>query len=977
MENIRVIVAEVKKEHPDNGGVFFDAWIEGPNGLTRAMVGGRARGLRPGDCLAAQGDWHAKMYRGQEEKTFRATKMLPDMPTTAAGVERFLRTVFPVTRFGIPADRIADLAEEPGILARLLADPKPLVMLAPPDRRSAVLDEWNARTQGGRAASLMAASGIDAPTAQRILMGLPQRPFDALHHNPYQVAALPKVGFSAADRIGGHIGIAQDDRRRLSAAIGEVLRQEEGRGSTAANLETLVHGSSEVGRLDRKVLQGFLADAARRRDHDIAIYDTPAGPVAAQMRLYIAEADIVGGLARMLGRGRRNAAAAARTGAERLFALPKFSRFDAVQRAAVEMAATEPFSVITGGPGTGKSTVMEVVAKLCKTLDPGVLLLAAPTGKAAKRLGEATGRRAQTVHKLLKAKGGRNGEPTTFGVNADNPLPAGCMVVIDEASMLDATIMAALLNAMPPDGRLLLVGDDGQLPSVGPGAVLADLLRAEIDGRLVVPSIKLVEVYRQAHDSGIAKGAALIREGVTPELDEEDRAGVSFLERADRQLVDEVERIVLSAPAMGLDPLRDVSVLAPQTTGPGGTWQINTRLSQRLNFDGEALAGVFRTKADDPLMPVPRAGDRVMLTENDDDNDVMNGDLGILVGPGEPRNGRPTLRVEFDSGPQVDYLASDWRKLILAYAGTIHKSQGSQYQLVVMPVAQAHKRMLDRQLIYTGWTRAQKKLVLVGSQDALVAGVANAREGARMTLLRSLIAALHPQRVFRPEAEDWASIAREAQKTLPSAIAAAAAAATRLLGARPPFPARRVGLFGTSAGPAAAPVSSPTPSALPSARMGLFGGRRAAASAPSRHQDDQASHRTQGTHRDGEPASGGPAVVLPARGRLFATLPKPPEQPSLPMAEPEEVPRDAPLPPSHRGLFARKTPQPAAPDGTRAVARRPATGGGQPPGGGLPASRAAGTSTPRQGRLFGPVTTAQRAVEEEPEAELSVPGPRF
>lgn len=974
MENIRVIVAEVKKEFPDNGGVLFDAWIEGPEGLTRGNIGGRARGLRPGDCLTAAGDWHSKVFRGKEEQTFRATKMLPAMPETTAGAERFLLTAFPMARFGIPAADISELCDRPGLMARLLENPRSLISLAPPDRRQAVLDEWNSRTQGDRAASLMEAAGVDPLTTQRILLGLPHRPFDALHADPYQVGAFSKVGFANADRIGTHIGIGQNDRRRLSAAVAEVLRQEEGKGSTAANLDTLLQGSSEVGKIDPDVLLQFLVDATKRRDHDIAIYQTPAGPVAAQMRLYVAEADIVSRLARMLSKGRKNAAAAVQAGAEEMFAQKKFSRFDAVQRCAVEMAATEPLSIITGGPGTGKSTVMEVVANLCKTLDQGPLLLAAPTGKAAKRLEEATGRKAQTVHKLLKAKGGRDGAPTTFGMNADEQLPAGCMIIIDEASMLDAEITAALLNAMPPDGRLLLVGDDGQLPSVGPGSVLADLLKARIGDRIVVPSVKLIQVYRQSHDSGIATGAALVREGVTPDLTEEDRAGVSFLDRSDRQLTDEVEQIVCALPDLGLDPLRDVSVLCPQTTGPGGTWEVNTRLSRRLNAAGAPLPGVMRGKHDEPLMPIPKAGDRVMLTENDDDNDVMNGDLGILVGPGKPRNGRHTLRVEFDSGPKVEYLASDWRKLILAYAGTIHKSQGSQYHLVVMPITPAHKRMLDRQLIYTGWTRAQKKLILLGNKDALVAGIANAKEGARMTLLRSLIAALRPDMVFRAGVKDWTTAAKKAQESLP--------AATKPAPATPASPTiaetvtrTRARLFGVA--PKPVEVAAPPP------RARLFGAPRVPPAVPA----------------PPPPPTDVPNRPVLTRRGLFGTAPKPAEQKALPLPEHTQPPLPAPRPQLRAKMFgpaaqpslpmgnapSPPAPQPASSAGRFGSRLRPALTTPAPMPDPLPSPQQA---PPRQGRLFGhlsrpsPAQTASPAshTAEDSDAldvEISASGPRY
>jgi exodeoxyribonuclease V alpha subunit len=830
MESIRGIVTHVlfpRTPEQENGRVLFMAQYETQDGLVSGKFGGRARNVRIGDCLLGEGEWDDKNVRnGKPDVMFKAARLRAEMPRTAAGADMFLRMCLNDSEHGIPPSRLQELvkAQGPGVLRRASEKPEMLVALSrdPARFRKAILASWASRTQGDQAISLLEESGLETRTIERILAELSERPLQSLQENPYRVARLPGVGFDNADRVGRRLGFRPDDRKRLTAAVCEVLRREaEGNdndisGSTSASLDTLVAGLSTVSRIDRPLLLDFLRDAARRDDHELGIYqmgpDQP--PVAALLRYYIAEVDIQSGVQSLLSSGRRNPEAQVSGAARTLFEQEDFRRFDAIQRTAVEMAATEPLSILTGGPGTGKSTVMDAVARLCKQMDRGKLFLAAPTGKAAKRLEETTGKPAQTVHSLLMAQGSESeGGPPRFKRGKSNPLPRGCMVVVDEASMLDAETAAALFNAMPPDGRLLLVGDRNQLPSVGAGSVLGDLLSAEVGERRVVPSVELVNVYRQSKDSGIAKGAALIRDGLLPELGIDDRGGVSFQDMPASQLVASIVRAVCDElptqvldpkfPNKRLDPLRDVAVLCPMAKGPGGTWEINTALAKRLNPSGVPLPGVASGDGDDPKMPVPKSGDRVMLTKNDSENDVMNGDIGTIVGPGCSATGRPTIRVKFDSGKEVEYPAARWRRLILAYAGTIHKSQGSQYPVVIMPMSAAHGRMLERTLVYTGWTRAQKRLILMGDRGALEQGVKTYKGDQRSTLLRRFLAALLPGTGFSTEGTDWHARAMAAQEESVRSMQAQESAARADPRTAPPPVGR---LFGKRTAAASPPV---------------------------------------------------------------------------------------------------------------------------------------------------------------------------
>ena len=916
MESIRAIVTRVFKADPETGRVFVGIDYETPDGLVSTKAGGYARGLREGDCFSAEGTWKTGTYKGQPDETFQGRQFRPDIPRTAAGAERFLAGCLRPQKHGVSAEAVRRFVAARGAEGLREAVDRPEILVAlsqdPARYRAAILEDWSARTQGGQAVSLMEASGLEAKAIERIVSVLRDEVLKRLRDNPYQVARIQDVGFDAADRIGRHLGFAPGDRNRLTAAVTDVLRREEGAGSTAVDLDTLMAGLSTVSRIDRGLLLDFLRDAARRDDHDIAIYDTPAGPMSALLRLYVAEVDIQSAVKSVLSSGRANAEADVRRTADALFAKEKFRRFDAIQRLAVEMAATEPFSVLTGGPGTGKSTVMEAAAALCEQLDPGKLILCAPTGKAAKRLEEATGRPASTVHRVLKARGGRGGT-TRFGHNRGNPLPAGAVVVVDEASMLDADTAAALMNAMPPDGRLLLVGDRNQLPSVGAGSVLADLLSAESGGRRAVPSVELVNVYRQAKDSGIAKGAVLVKNGEIPDLGEEDRGGVSFREMAPDEIADAVERLVCEElPAQGFHPVRDVAVLCPMSVGPAGTWALNARLSARLNPDGAPLPGVSLGPSDDPRVPVPRSGDRVMLTENDAENDVMNGDLGTVVGPGRAANGRPTIRVAFDSGVEVEYPASKWRSLILAFAGTIHKSQGSQYKVVVMPMAMSQERMLERTLVYTGWTRAQSRLVLLGERAALEHGIRTYRGEDRSTLLRRFLSSLDLGRILRPGARDWFAAARHALAGMRDASAAAPKTADVH---RPPALGRLFGARRAAPQPSPATAAPPPGAAARPPPLGQPFGR--SKSVPPTSAAVAAPVAPPGPPRPAAPRP------LPLGG-LFGA------RPSMPTPRPANTDQPAAAPPGSPFGMRRAVPPAALPPSAPA-ARAPSPGPAAPP----------------------------------------------
>jgi exodeoxyribonuclease V alpha subunit len=392
------------------------------------------------------------------------------------------------------------------------------------------------------------------------------------------------------------------------------------------------------------------------------------------------------------------------------------------QREAVAAFLGSKVLVLTGGPGVGKTTLVDALLRIVFA-ESLRIALAAPTGRAAKRLSESTRMEAKTIHRLLEV------DPSTgrFRRGRDNPLETD-LVVVDEVSMIDVLLARALLEAMPPSAALLLVGDADQLPSVGPGQVLRDLLQSG-----AVPAVHLTEVFRQAAASRIVVGAHRIREGHLPDLTNPPGTDLFFFdakepEDAARRVVEVVsERI---PRRFGLDPRRDVQVLVPVHRGPLGSRALNEALGKALNPGGAPRVSRFGQE----LAP----GDRVMQIENDYDREVYNGDLGLVSAVDLDE---AEIRVAFD-GREVTYGFDELDVLQLAWATTIHKSQGSEYPAVVIPLAMTHYAMLERNLLYTAVTRGRKLVVLVGDRRAVAVAAKRSSAGSRVTRLAALLSSI-------------------------------------------------------------------------------------------------------------------------------------------------------------------------------------------------------------------------------------------
>ncbi len=565
------------------------------------------------------------------------------------------------------------------------------------------------------------AHGLGQALAVRIVKRLGPEAASRIQADPFRlVDDVIGVGFRTADQLAGRLGIEADSPQRVRAGIQHRLALAARDGHCAMPEDALIDGAADLLEIDAEIVRRELTEliALGRVRRDAGVLDDPAAEAPVYpLKLHLAEC----GVAELL-----RALAASRPRplvVDPRRALDEYERRHGIelaegQRRAVLCALDAPVSVVTGGPGVGKTTIVRALVELTQaargsTVDgPSPVLLAAPTGRAARRMEESTGHPASTIHRLLDYQPGLG----RFLRDSDRPLE-GELLVVDEASMLDVQLAYELCRAIPEGLRLVLVGDVDQLPSVGPGQVLADVIHSG-----AVPVTRLTEIYRQAGQSQIVRAAHQVLQGRVPESAPE--GGDFFAIHSDdptrtRALLRHVvtERI---PQAFGLDPVADVQVLCPMYRGLVGADQVNLDLQAALNPEGHEIERAGRTF---------RVGDKVLQIRNDYDLDLSNGDTGRILAI---ERGSSTLRVLFDRG-EVEYPFGDLDQLVPAYAITVHRSQGSEYPAVVIPVVSEHFLMLRRNLLYTAMTRGKQLVVLVGAERALRMAVERADESRRCT----------------------------------------------------------------------------------------------------------------------------------------------------------------------------------------------------------------------------------------------------
>lgn len=705
------LIGEVKRvtfENEETG--FRVVKVSQKSGATLALVG-IFQAVGPGQTVRATGNFAEDLRHGRQ---FRADSVIVLAPEGLGAIEKYLGSgaisglgpgfakrivqTFGVNTLKVLDEDVSRLATVPGLKGK---------------RLDALAQSWSKQRRLSNIHLLLQTHGASLGLAKRIIEKYDDRAAQMLERHPYRLALeIRGIGFNTADRLARSLGLSQDHPERVQAGIVHQLELQAASGHVRNRREQLVQQTVELlGVADDHIQAGIDALWAAER---VVV----EGDAVYSRLLFEAEQSVTADLARLVTRkglvldGWQQAVNAF----EKTVGYPLSDE----QRDCVKSAALHKVLVITGGPGVGKTTQVRAILRVLEAAHLTVSL-AAPTGRAAKRLSESTGRGASTLHRLLEY------DPRTndFQRNAECPLQAGA-VVVDEASMLDIRLAQSLFSAIPDNGRLILVGDVDQLPSVGPGAVLKDVIDSK-----VVPTARLTRIFRQAEASSIVHNAHAILEGRAPVSDPPSSKHAEFflIERTDAGAAAEVVRQLVSRripDKFRLHPIRDIQVLTPMHRGPAGTTSLNRLLQKSLNpssmgleYKGERF----------------RIGDKVMQIRNDYDKEAFNGDLGQVA---QVDADGPRMVVQFDKR-QVTYVGRDLDSLVLAYATTIHKSQGSEYPAVVIPLSTSHFPMLSRNLLYTAVTRAKRLCVLVADPRALKIALGELRREQRATGLEECL----------------------------------------------------------------------------------------------------------------------------------------------------------------------------------------------------------------------------------------------
>ncbi len=736
MSRIRCVIERITYQNPENGYSVLRVKVKGYDDLVTVV--GSLLDVNVGSVLIIDGSWRVDAKYGRQ---FAAEKWEETLPATVYGMEKYLgsgliRGIGPkfaqkiVQRFGtdtfdVIEDDVERLLEIPGIGKK---------------RVRMIAESWQKQKEVKNIMIFLQEHGVSTTFAAKIYRQYGSESIDKMKENPYCLADdIWGIGFKTADGIAARLGFEKTSYVRLRSGLQYTLSQLADEGHVYAGREQLTGTACELLEADREAVEQALAqmladgdligektiakNAGNGEKTEEAIYLPPfyyaetgtanklhklaASPAGDRLWQKLIQARIATGNPEL---------SVDVSGIEKRLGM----EYDEIQAAAIRQAAASKLMILTGGPGTGKTTTTRGIIAAFQAYGLEILL-AAPTGRAAKRMTETTGLPAATIHRLLEFK-----PPEGYQRNEENPL-RGDVLIVDECSMIDIVLMNALLKAVPPSMRLILVGDVDQLPSVGAGNVLRDLIDCGC-----FPVVRLTRIFRQAQTSRIIMNAHRINEGQFPELGGGRDRDFFFVTREtpEEAAAEIVELVRRKLPAYcGRSPF-DIQVLTPMQRGITGAANLNQLLQHALNPGEEGLRRggyCFRVR------------DKVMQIKNNYDKEIFNGDIGTVELADEENR---SLAVRFDDRT-VEYDISELDELVHAYATTIHKAQGSEYPVVVMPVLMSHYVMLQRNLIYTGITRAKKLLVMVGTKKALSYAVRNVTVSRRNTLLGERLAASH------------------------------------------------------------------------------------------------------------------------------------------------------------------------------------------------------------------------------------------
>ncbi len=695
----------------ETGYVVARLEVAGPAGSRGVTVVGNLLGVSPGESVRLKGEWVRHARYGEQFKVEGYESVLP---ASVTGIERYLASGLIKGIGPVYAKRLVEAFGQE-TLRVIEEDPERLLTVEGigPVRLRRIRDAWSEQRELRGVILFLQEHQISPTFAVKIFKAYGSQALFLIREDPYRLARdITGIGFKTADRIAASLGIAKDSSTRVAASLLYLLHEATEDGHAFYPAAQLTQECCRLLEIeDEGVVEQALTELISERevaveplDGERAIYLTP---------LHQAEEGVSRRLALLVKAphlGPSIDIPRAIEWAEKHEGLPLASE----QREALAKALSTKVLIITGGPGTGKTTLLECLIRILERKGVRVLL-AAPTGRAAKRMTEATGWEAKTIHRLLEFSP-KEGQ---FKRNEARPLEAD-LVVVDEASMMDLYLMHHLLNALPPMSALLLVGDADQLPSVGPGAILQDLIASG-----TVPVVRLTEIFRQAKESLIVTNAHRVNRGEFPRLADFGSADCAFIELTEPEAIRErVRRLVTQEipPRYHVDPLREIQVITPMNRGPLGVLTLNQDLQEALNPRGdEVIRGGRRF----------RLGDRVMQIRNNYEKEVYNGDIGWI---GRVDLEEQVLWVQYEEGERA-YDFSELDELALAYAISVHKSQGSEYPAVVLPLHTSHYVMLQRNLLYTALSRGKGLVVIVGTREAVAIALRNVQVRQRYTLL--------------------------------------------------------------------------------------------------------------------------------------------------------------------------------------------------------------------------------------------------
>ncbi len=698
--------------YSEDSGFTVARLITADDGLPVTVVG-QLLNPRPGEVLHLQGEWQQHAAFGRQ---FRVSAFKIGYPTTEKSIVNYLgsghiKGIGPematriVARFGLQTLTVIEreiqrLKEVKGIGAKRLTQ---------------IQRAWSEHRDLREIMLFLQAYDLPTGRAARILQTYGDQAVAVLRSNPYRLAEdIQGIGFKTADRMARQLDFDPSAPARVEAGLLHLLREKAEQGHVYCPRSELEQDLTQLLTIDTIRAAAAVEHLAQKRRLVLDAKAAPPATAVYQPALHHGEVMV----ARRLLRLQHEQSGLPPVDAGQALAWVQSHLglvLAAQQKKAIAVALDAKVLVITGGPGTGKTTIIKAILAL-QTRRRVRIHLTAPTGRAAKRMAEATGQRAATIHRLLEYSFQKGG----FQRNRDRPLTTD-LVIVDEASMIDIRLMHHLLEALPAEARLILVGDIDQLPSVGPGSVLRDIIASRC-----FPVATLTEIYRQARSSTIIVNAHRINAGEMPRLKSDATdSDFFFIEREDpQQALDTIVHLVAERipKGFGLDPVRDIQVLSPMHRGLVGAANLNRTLQARLNpSDPELVRGTHTL----------RLNDKVMQVRNNYEKEVYNGDIGTI---NRIDVAASTVEVLFE-GRTVTYDASALDEIVLAYAVSVHKSQGSEFPAVVVPVLTQHYILLQRNLLYTAVTRGRRLVVVVGTPKALALAVKNASQRRRCTAL--------------------------------------------------------------------------------------------------------------------------------------------------------------------------------------------------------------------------------------------------